>query len=225
MTLTVTDLSVHYGRAVALAGVSLTARAGQATAVLGHNGAGKTSLLRAVGGLVAPTRGTVRWDGKPVPSPAFRAATGGLRLVPESGNVFGELSVDDNLWSGTLGLSRAERRERTDWILSEFAVLRPLRRQRAAQLSGGQRQSLAVARAVIARPKLLLLDEPTLGLSPKAAVDLLATISRLTGDLGITVLLAEQNVGPALEVCSGGWWLDAGRLQSQPGLAAAHPRE
>lgn len=215
MTLDATGLSVYYGRAMALLDVSFTAPAGRATAILGHNGAGKTSLLRAIGGLVTPAKGTVRWAQKPIPTPAFRAANEWLRLVPESGNVFAELSVEDNLRSGTLGLKPAERNERIDWILSEFTVLEPLRRQRAGQLSGGQRQSLAVARAVIARPRLLLLDEPTLGLSPKASSSLLTTLSRLTSDLGMTVLLAEQNVSLALDVCDSGWWLDAGHLVSR----------
>jgi ABC-type branched-subunit amino acid transport system ATPase component len=224
MTLTATGLSVYYGRAMALLNVSLRAPAGRATAVLGHNGAGKTSLLRAIGGLVTPAKGTVCWDREPIPTSAFRAANGWLRLVPESSNVFAELSVEDNLRAGTLGLGRAERDQRIGWILAEFPVLGPLRRQRAGQLSGGQRQSLAVARAVIARPRLLLLDEPTLGLSPKAASSLLATIGRLTNDLDMTVLLAEQNVGLALEVCDNGWWLDAGRVVSQvgPGDAVGH---
>jgi ABC-type branched-subunit amino acid transport system ATPase component len=224
MTLTATGLSVYYGRAIALLDASMRAPAGRATAVLGHNGAGKTSLLRAIGGLVTPAKGTVYWDTDPIPASAFRAANGWLRLVPESGNVFADLSVEDNLRAGTLGLNRAERDQRIGWILAEFPVLAPLRRQRAGQLSGGQRQSLAVARAVIARPRLLLLDEPTLGLSPKAASGLLATIGRLTNDLNMTVVLAEQNVGLALEVCDKGWWLDAGRIVSQvePGDAAGH---
>lgn len=217
MTLNATGLYVYYGRAMALADVSLTAPAGRATAVLGYNGAGKTSLLRAIGGLLAPAKGTVCWDHDPIPGQAFRAAGGWLRLVPESGNVFAELTVEDNLRAGVLGLGRAERDERVEWILTEFPVLRPLLRRRGAQLSGGQRQSLAVARAVIARPRLLLLDEPTLGLSPKAGAGLLATIGRLTGELAMTVLLAEQNVSLAMEVCDTGWWLDAGRIVSQLG--------
>ena len=217
MTLIATGLYVYYGRAMALADVSLCAPAGQATAVLGYNGSGKTSLLRAIGGLLTPARGTVSWDKEPIPAIASRAANGWLRLVPESGNVFAELSIEDNLKAGALGLSRPERDERMNWILTEFPVLRPLLRRRAGQLSGGQRQSLAVARAVIARPRLLLLDEPTLGLSPKAGSELLATIGRLTSELDMTVLLAEQNVGLAMEVCASGWWLDAGRVVSQLG--------
>jgi ABC-type branched-subunit amino acid transport system ATPase component len=217
VTLIATGLCVYYGRAMALADVSLCAPAGQATAVLGYNGSGKTSLLRAVGGLLTPARGTVSWDKEPIPAPACRAANGWLRLVPESGNVFAELSTEDNLKAGLLGLSRPERDERMNWILTEFPVLRPLLRRRAVQLSGGQRQSLAVARAVVARPRLLLLDEPTLGLSPKAGADLLATIGRVTSELNMTVLLAEQNVGLAMEVCASGWWLDAGRIVSQLG--------
>ena len=221
MTLTATGLYVYYGRAMALADVSLSAPAGQATAVLGYNGSGKTSLLRAIGGLLTPVKGTVCWDREPIPATAFRAANGWLRLVPESGNVFAELSVEDNLKAGTLGLGRAERDERIKWILAEFPVLGPLLRRRAGQLSGGQRQSLAVARAVIARPRLLLLDEPTLGLSPKAGSDLLATIGRLTSQLTMTVLLAEQNVSLAMEVCDSGWWLDAGRIVSQLGRGSS----
>jgi branched-chain amino acid transport system ATP-binding protein len=211
MTLDVAGLSVHYGRALALHDVSFTVPTGSAIAVLGHNGAGKSSLMRALGGLLSPSKGTVTWDQRRLPKLAFRAARG-LRLVPEGGNVFSELSVEDNLRAGMLGLPRAERQDRVEWILSEFALLERLRRQQAGRLSGGQRQSLAVARAIIARPRLLLLDEPTLGLSPKAAGALFETLARLTADLHMTVLLAEQNVGLALEVCDGGWWLDAGEL-------------
>jgi ABC-type branched-subunit amino acid transport system ATPase component len=217
VTLVASGLHVYYGRALALADVSLRAPVGQATAVLGYNGAGKTSLLRAIGGLLTPAKGSVCWDTEPIPSAAFRAANGWLRLVPESGNVFAELTVADNLRSGLLGLGRAGRDERMEWILTEFPVLVRLLPRRAGQLSGGQRQSLAVARAVIARPRLLLLDEPTLGLSPRAGADLLATIGRLTSQLSMTVLLAEQNVGLAMDVCDSGWWLDAGRIVSQLG--------
>jgi branched-chain amino acid transport system ATP-binding protein len=226
VTLTVTGLSVHYGRATALLDVSFVAPAGAATAILGHNGAGKSSLLRAIAGMVAASRGSVAWDGDPIPASAHRVANRWLRFVPESGNVFGELSVEENLRTGVLTLGRRERAERIDWVLSEFALLRPLRRQRAGQLSGGQRQSLAVARAVVAQPRLLLLDEPTLGLSPKAAAELLSILAQLTSDLQMTVLLAEQNVSAALGICDSGWWLDAGRLMARVnGEATTRPNE
>ncbi|MDF2046931.1 ABC transporter ATP-binding protein [Microbacterium sp. Kw_RZR3] len=198
MMLEVDDLVVRYGSATALDGVSLRVDPGELVALVGPNGAGKTSLVNAVSGLVRPASGTVRVDGT-------------VAQVPEGRQMFGDLSVDDNL---RLGAWR-RRSRRTDAVYELLPDLQRLRRQRADTLSGGQQQMVAVGRALMAEPDLLVVDELSLGLAPLIAADLVRHLAALNADRGTAVLLIEQEVGLAFGLCSRAYVLDAGRIVAE----------
>ena len=202
-------LAVRYGPTPALRGVSLAVAAGEAVALLGANGAGKTTLLRAVAGLVRPEAGTMRFGGAPLDGlPPDRRARGGIGTCPEGRRVFPGLTVRENLlvacWAG-----RPERTRRLDEMFTLFPPLRDRADARAWQLSGGQQQMVAVARALMNRPRLLLLDEPSLGLSPALAAAVLGQVPALAGS-GTAVLLAESNPAAALKACTRGVVLAGG---------------
>jgi branched-chain amino acid transport system ATP-binding protein len=210
--LAASNVTVDFNGALALRDVNVTIPSGATTAVLGRNGAGKTTLLRALAGATRLARGTVRWDDRTVPRQPSRAAAMGLRFVPESGNVFPELSVLDNLRSGAPWLRPGELRRRVDEALEVLPLLGRLLPRRAAQLSGGERQALAIARALVAQPRLLLLDEPSLGLAPKLASELLSSLSGIVGRRGTTTVIAEQNVPLAVGICDHVIQLDTGAV-------------
>jgi branched-chain amino acid transport system ATP-binding protein len=206
--LSVSGLSVRYGGIEALQAVGLEVGAGEAVAILGPNGAGKTTLLRALAGLTAPAAGTVALDGEDVTgAPAERLVAAGLALVPEGRGVFADLSVRDNL---ILGGYRRRRPELED-AFELFPILRARARQRAGTLSGGEQQMLAIGRALMARPKLLMLDEPSLGLAPLAVRQVVDRLLALRAR-GTTILIVEQNVRAALRVATRGYVLGRGRV-------------
>ncbi|MFC6881229.1 MULTISPECIES: ABC transporter ATP-binding protein [Actinomadura] len=220
--LEVRDLSVSYGRAVrALRGVSLDVPAGSVTAVLGANGAGKTSLLRAISGTLPFHRGGVDAGGVRL---GGRALTGlrpaavvrtGVVQVPEGRRVFGRLTVEENLKAGALGArGRAGTAEARARVLDLFPVLAERARQRAGLLSGGEQQMLAIGRALMARPSVLLLDEPTLGLAPLVAARIGATVAEINRQ-GTSVLLVEQNAALALELASTAYVLEVGEVAAR----------
>lgn len=208
--LSVEGLSVGYGGALALDGVSLTLAAGETMAVLGANGAGKSSLLKAILGLV-PASGMVRFAGEDVVAlPTERRVGRGLGYVPEGRRVFAGMSVRDNL--EVAGLS--DRRARAQDVARVFALFPDLARksgEAAWRLSGGQQQMLSLGRALMGRPRLLLLDEPSLGLSPKLASELFAAIQAVT-DAGTAVLVAEQSAARALSIAPRALLLRLGRV-------------
>lgn len=208
----VSDVTVRYGGALALRGVSLQIEAGDRFAVLGRNGAGKTTLLRTLAGILAASAGQVTVAGVDVRPPPSAVARRGLRYVPESLNVFGDMSVRDNLLAAVTRVPARSRRGRVAWALDTFPILQPLVSRRADRLSGGERQSLAVAAALMTEPTVLLLDEPTLGLSPKMARALMDSIARASAGSEMTVVLAEQNAILAASLCPKGCWLETGRL-------------
>jgi branched-chain amino acid transport system ATP-binding protein len=217
--LRVDGLRVAYGPVVALDGVSFDVPAGSITAVLGANGAGKTSLLRAVSGLVRP-HGSIALDGREIAGAAPEdIARLGIAHVPEGRGVITELTVAENLRLG--GLWRRQR------DASEVFALFPRLEERVAQLagtlSGGERQMLAIGRALMARPRLLLLDEPSLGLAPRVAARILALLDELRERTGLTVLLVEQNARSALSVADRGIVLALGRIAAadEPAALAA----
>jgi branched-chain amino acid transport system ATP-binding protein len=209
--LSVESLTTDYGAVRAIDTVSLEVPAGTVTAVLGANGAGKTTLLRTVSGLVRPREGSVRVDGEEITGLAVeQIVRRGLGHVPEGRGVIGELNVEENLRLG--GLWR--RREATP--LSElydlFPRLAERRRQPASTLSGGERQMLSIARALIARPRVLLLDEPSLGLAPVLVAQIMGLVRRLADRFALAVLLVEQNARSALSIANRGVVLNLGRV-------------
>jgi len=210
----VDDLTVRYGAAVALDAVTLAVRAGEMVALIGPNGAGKSTLVNTLSGILRPTAGRV-------------TVTGRLAHVPEGRQMFGSLSVDDNL---RLGAWR--RRDRsTARIYAILSDLAPLRKHRAGQLSGGQQQMVALGRALMSRPQVLVIDEMSLGLAPLVVAGLAAHLRALNAEEGLAVLLIEQNARLALELCTRAYVLEAGRvvahgsaaeLASSPAVVAAY---
>ena len=200
--LEVSDLTVAYGPVAALHGVSLTVQDASITAVLGANGAGKTTLVRTISGLVRPRAGSVRLDGRElIRLPPEEIARLGIAHVPQGQGVLAELTVDENLRLG--GLWRRDRKAQRGALDEAYELFPPLagRRHLAAfSLSGGERQMLSVGRALVARPRLLLLDEPSLGLARRALIQIMGRIKALVTDRGLTVLLIEQNAKSALSV-------------------------
>ena len=229
--LAVEGLVAGYGGVIALNDVSISADAGAITAVLGANGAGKTTLLRAISGMIRPRRGRVLLGGADLagrsPEQMVRA---GIAHVPEGQGVIAELTVEENLrvgmmsWRGALrrppaqagqartGNSRAERAAALDEAYERFKPLADRRRKLAATLSGGERQMLVIARALLARPRVLLLDEPSLGLAPRVMTQVMDLVVQLSRENGLTIVLVEQNARGALAVADHGVVLNLGRV-------------
>ena len=212
--LEIANLSISYGPVAALRDVSLSVATGETVALLGANGAGKTTLLRTLSGLVSPANGTVRLGGADLaPMSAEARVKAGLIHVPERRRIFGGLTVEENLIvaaSSWAGLSRGP--QLTAEIERAYAFMPRLsewRRQQGWSLSGGEQQMLAVARGLMARPKVLMLDEPSLGLAPKIAAEVFARIKDIAAG-GVTVLVVEQNTALALGVASRGYVLENG---------------
>ncbi|MBK0113573.1 MULTISPECIES: ABC transporter ATP-binding protein [unclassified Delftia] len=205
-------LSVSYGPVEAVHQVDLDVRSGEIVTVIGPNGAGKTTLLSAAMGLL-PSRGEIHLDGKRIARPGVEVmVANGVALVPEKRELFGEMSVEDNLLLG--GFSRWRRglrdqAQRMDEVFAIFPRLRERRPQMASTLSGGERQMLAIGRALMARPRLLLLDEPSLGLAPLIVREVLQVVAGLR-DHGVSVLLVEQNARAALKVADRAYVLEMG---------------
>jgi len=212
--LEVTGLTAGYDGVPVLHDVDLRIPAGTICAVLGANGAGKTTLLRTVSGLVRPTGGEVRFDGVPLDGvPVEHLVRRGLAHVPEGRGVIAELTVEENLRLG--GLWRRDRAGLHAAVAQAYELFEPLAARRnhlGHQLSGGERQMLALGRALVARPRLLLLDEPSLGLAPLVIARIMALLRRLRDDTGLTVLLVEQNVRSALSVADEGVVMSLGRI-------------
>ncbi len=210
--LTLEDVDAGYGGLQILQGVSLQVDEGQVVALLGANGAGKTTTLRAVSGVVRPWRGTITLDGQDLvgrsPHQIVRA---GILQVPEGRELFGALTVVENLRMGAFTLARSEFPAAQREVEELFPVLGERRAQQAATLSGGEQQMLAIGRALMARPKMLLLDEPSLGLAPKLVADVFRTVEKLR-EAGLTVLLVEQNAAQALRLADHAYVLESGRV-------------
>ena len=211
--LEIEDLSVGYGQVEAVRGVSLTLQAGQIVSVIGPNGAGKTTLLAATMGLL-PSRGVLRFEGEDLRRLDVEdRVERGLCLVPERRELFGELPVLDNLVLGAYSkrLGSEALRRRLEAVYARFPRLAERRRQRADTLSGGERQMLAVGRALMSSPRLLMLDEPSLGLAPLIVAEILAIVRSLR-DEGVSILLVEQNARAALESSDHGYVLETGEM-------------
>jgi branched-chain amino acid transport system ATP-binding protein len=211
--LEVRDLHVAYGHVEAVRGVSLSVAEGSIVTLVGPNGAGKTSILSALAGLVRPAAGTVRLAGRDVTGlPAHRAVAAGLSLVPEGRAILGRMTIEENLvLAGERRRPPAELREAIEAQYRRFPVLGARRRSAAGTLSGGEQQMLALARALLAKPRVLLLDEPSMGLSPILVQQVFETIRSIHLE-GTTLLLVEQNARLALAVSSHAYVLERGRL-------------
>ena len=217
-SLAVEDLVAGYGEVLALNSVTITADAGTITTVLGANGAGKTTMLRAISGMVRPRSGRVLLDGadRAGRSPEDMARAG-IAHVPEGQGVIAELTVEENLRVGMMARPgtarrRADRAAALAEAYERFGPLAERRRRLAATLSGGERQMLVIARALVARPRVLLLDEPSLGLAPRVMKQVMDMVVRLSRENGITVLLVEQNARAALAIADQGVVLNLGRV-------------
>jgi branched-chain amino acid transport system ATP-binding protein len=205
-------VSVYYGKRRALEDVSLAVAAGEIVALLGANGAGKSTTLRAVSGLVRPARGRIVHDGRDITAwSADAVVAAGIGHVPEGRDIFTDFTVQENLLVGGHTLARTEVAPRVEAAFALFPVLRERRRQRAGTLSGGEQQMLAIARALMTRPRLLLLDEPSLGLAPRLTREIFRIIQRIN-ETGVAVLLVEQNARAALALAARGYVLETGRI-------------
>jgi urea transport system ATP-binding protein len=190
--LEVSSVTLHYGAAVALRGVSISAAAGAVTCVMGRNGVGKTSLLRAIMGAHPITEGGIRWEGADISGlSTYERARRGIAWVPQGREIFPLLTVKENMETGFAVLPRDERRV-PDEVFALFPVLKTMMRRRGGDLSGGQQQQLAIARALVTRPRLLLLDEPTEGIQPSIIKDIGRVIELLRARGNIAILLVEQ---------------------------------
>jgi branched-chain amino acid transport system ATP-binding protein len=209
--LRVGDMHVSYGRVEAVHGVSLDVPKASIVTVIGANGAGKTTLLNAVMG-VMKGKGSIDFDGRPVADLSLEARVAdGLCLVPERRELFASMPVEDNLLLGGFRRSRSERAQALEETYARFPRLQERRRQLAGTLSGGERQMLAMGRALMARPRLLMLDEPSLGLAPRIVRDVFHIITALK-DAGVSILLIEQNARAALQIASYAYVLELGRV-------------
>jgi len=212
--LEVKDLDVHYGAIHALKGISLTVEKGQIVTLVGSNGAGKTTTLRALSGLVPATRGTITLEGKPlVGRKVHEIVRLGMAHSPEGRGIFPNLTVRDNLDLGAyIRNDRAEIQKDLERQLERFPILKERATQLAGTLSGGEQQMLAVARALMARPRLLLLDEPSLGLAPQIVQTIFKIIKEINAE-GVTILLVEQNAHMALSIAHHGYVLETGQIK------------
>ena len=203
-------LTVAYGGIKAVKGIDFDVAEGELVTLIGANGAGKTTTLKALAGLLQPTAGTVRYDGRDVAgTPAHELVRLGIALVPEGRGVFGRLTIDENLAMGAYTRRDAAVAADYDRAYALFPRLAERRRQLAGTLSGGEQQMLAIARALMARPRLLLLDEPSMGLAPLMVHKIFETIRSVASE-GVTLLLVEQNAKLALETCHRGYVMESG---------------
>jgi branched-chain amino acid transport system ATP-binding protein len=211
--LTLKSLQAGYGRVPVLKGISLHVRAGEVVTLIGGNGAGKTTTLRAISGLLPPRKGTVEFDGQDLSRiPAERIVSLGLALVPEGRRVFASLSVTANLELGAYHRrNKGEVRRDLEAMRQRFPILKERAHQAAGTLSGGEQQILAIGRALMARPRLLMLDEPSMGLAPRMVTQVYEILAELKA-AGTTILLVEQNARAALKVADRGYVLETGRI-------------
>jgi branched-chain amino acid transport system ATP-binding protein len=210
------EINAGYGDLQALWGISLQVRDGELVALVGPNGAGKTTALRAITGLLKPSSGTMSFEGRPLGAmKAHEIVASGISLVPEGGSVFTSMSVLENLEVGAFtGKARSRGDQSLQWVYAIFPRLEERKHQRAGTLSGGERQMLAIGRALMSRPKLLLLDEPSFGLAPILVEHMFGMIARINRQ-GVTVLLVEQNIRAALELANRTYVIENGRIVGQ----------
>lgn len=215
--LQVAALNAGYGKITVLRDVAFQVAEGEIVAIIGPNGAGKSTLLKTLSGLVAPTSGTITFEGQPIGGlKPFAVTARGVAHVPEGGRLFANMSVHDNLLMGAFTNRGVLKEGILEEIYGLFPVLRERQRQMARTLSGGQKQMLAIGRGLASRPRFLMLDEPSLGLAPKLIDDIYERLHMLRAR-GLTVLLVEQNITYALELADRGYVLENGRIVMEGG--------
>ena len=206
------DVRCGYGRADVILGISLEIRKGETICLIGPNGAGKSTLMKTIVGLIRPTSGRIEFDGKDITaSPSHERVESGIALVPEGRGVLPSLSVAENLLlGGYVRRKDPDLRSEMERLMALFPVLAERKSQTASTLSGGEQQMLVIARALMSRPKLLILDEPSFGLAPLVVASIFKTVAELSS-AGTTILLVEQNANMALDVSTRGYVIEAGR--------------
>jgi branched-chain amino acid transport system ATP-binding protein len=211
--LVIEDLKVAYGGIKAVKGISLGVDKGELVCLIGANGAGKTTTLKAICGLIAPADGLIRYEGEVINGePSFRLVRKGLAMVPEGRGVFGQLTIAENLAMGAYTRTdSAGIRADLEQVYELFPRLRERRLQSAGTLSGGEQQMLAIGRAMLSRPRLLLLDEPSMGLAPMMVQKVFETVQAISAQ-GVTILLIEQNAKRALEISDRGYVMESGEI-------------
>lgn len=210
--LEVRDLKVSYGAIRALLGITIGIKRGEIACIIGANGAGKSTLLKAIMGEAKRESGSVLLEGKPLPSKTYEVVERGLTMVPEGRKVFANLTVYENLLMGAFPRKdREEIYKDLEWVYSLFPRLRERQNQLAGTLSGGEQQMLAIGRGLMRRPKILLLDEPSLGLAPILVNEIFKELKRINEE-GLTILLVEQNAKQALKISHRGYVLQTGRI-------------
>jgi branched-chain amino acid transport system ATP-binding protein len=224
--LEVRDLHVNYGSIRALSGVSLEVQPGELVALIGSNGAGKSTTLKTISGLLRPRQGAIRWQGQDITrAPSDRIVALGISHCPEGRRIFGRLSVRENLRLGAVARAGREIEADLEWIYGLFPLLKQRLQQAGGTLSGGEQQMLAIGRALMSRPRLLLLDEPSLGLAPLMVKHIFGVIAELKRQ-GTTMLLVEQNIHHALAVADRAYVLETGRVTlSGPAAELQHNRQ
>jgi branched-chain amino acid transport system ATP-binding protein len=212
MLLEIRNLSSHYGRIQALRGIDVDVKEGELVALVGANGAGKTTLLRTLSGVQPASGGTIRLESDDVSQmPSSKRVKIGISQVPEGRQVFGPMTVEDNLILGAFTRSRGEAHQTMDQVYDRFPILKEKRRQLAGNLSGGQQQMLAMGRALMSKPRILLLDEPSMGLAPLLVEEIFDIVRKLR-EAGTTIFMVEQNAFMALEVADRAYVLEAGEV-------------
>lgn len=214
--LDVKNLNVYYGGIHALRDINMSVQKGEIASVIGANGAGKSTLLKTINSVKAFTSGEILFDGKPLPKHSYQVVNAGVTLVPEARRIFGPLSVKENLQLGAY--SRTDKNEiqrNLEEVFTLFPVLKERLDQPGGTLSGGEQQMLAIARALMSSPRMLLLDEPSLGLAPMVVDLVIDTIVRLNETTGLTILLVEQNAAVALEISHHAFVLETGEVKMQ----------
>ena len=225
--LTVSNLETYYGPIMALRGVSFTVPERAIVTILGANGAGKSTILKTVSGVMDPQKGTITFAGRETQGmDPDRVTRLGISHVPEGREVFPFLSVRENLMMGAYTRRDGDRvKEDLELVYGYFPILKGRAAQRAGQLSGGEQQMLAISRALMARPRLMLLDEPSLGLAPRLVKEIFEIIVRINREQGVTVLLVEQNANIALHVADYGYVLEVGRIVMEDACARLLEKE
>jgi branched-chain amino acid transport system ATP-binding protein len=213
--LKISGIETYYGNIQALKGIDLEVKEGSIVTILGANGAGKTTTMKTIAGLLKPRRGSIELMGEEVAAePPHRLVRKGMALVPEGRAILANMTVEENLEMGAFSRNDSEVGKDLDAVMSRFPILRERRNQTGGTLSGGQQQMLAIARALMARPKLLLLDEPSMGLAPLIVADIFKIIKEIN-EAGTTILLVEQNARQALKVADYGYVLETGKIVAE----------